>query len=643
VNVQAGNVVYLQSTTQNLNIDHIQANGNVSLTAPQNIFNAGTAARQIETPGNLTLIAGGGSLGAQGAPLVYQIGGNLVSASAGQDAYLEATGGDMKVGKVFAGNTLSLSAPDGSITPYLNGVALQGHDIILDARDNIGSNAKALQLTVAADGALEGNAGGSTYIYSPNAPLQVNTFSSDNGLNLTSQSDLTAQNLAANSGVVNVTTGGNLKVDTITSADAITLQSGGTTVIDNRALSQTGTINIESVGDVTIGNVETGNATTSAITITSINGRVLDGGDTYTNIVANNGTATLHANSDIGEANNSLEVSTASIDASSTNGGVYLNTANDLNSTQINAGTDVVLQAGHDATLGTVQAGHDVSVIAGNNLTANDVIAGNRATLDAGNTLNIGHIKADNMELSANADLTFNLLEVVSQLGLHANNIMGSVLHTGNAPLAMDVTGPHGTMASNVDLVMHTNIGVAMNNLFTNNGSITMTGGNLDIYNGIVVNQLWLDNPFTTVLIDNQDRSLRPVDTQLYSPNGHFDLSFWENATMTSNTFVIQRGPFFRDRFPAGVDTSALESLYEQSAISNAATDMIGGSLKSKPQGSAQVQVSGALIDTSNQTGIVNTGDLIVDKSLELESRCKTDKNGVKVECKESLAQQQQQ
>jgi hypothetical protein len=82
-----GTSVYVQSTAQDLNIDKVQAShGDASLTAPHSILSAGTSNPQIITSGDLTLLAGSGSLGVvSSTPLVLQVGGVLDAATAQQN------------------------------------------------------------------------------------------------------------------------------------------------------------------------------------------------------------------------------------------------------------------------------------------------------------------------------------------------------------------------------------------------------------------------------------------------------------------------------------------------------------------------------------------------------------------------------
>lgn len=352
----SGGVTFVQSTGQNLSIDHVQSGGNVSIAAPQSILQAaGAPAKQIDATGDLTLLAGSGSIGTSAAPITYQISGNLLSASATQNTYLSALGGNMTIGRVFAGNTASLNAPDGSILSYLGGLVIQGDSVSLVARDDIGSSSRALQVQVGTSGLLSGSAGGRAWILSPDTvvPLNVGTFSANGGMNLTSNSDLNAQllrssagaivaaagadaNIAAinsgistaSSGAVTVTAVGDLTVGAAaTTPGAITLQAGGLTkvtglvssgsgniavsgnTIDVAAggslVSATGTIGLQAVGDIFIDKLQTGNATASAISIASATGRVLEASsDAAADIIANNAGAvvTITAPGGIGNA-----------------------------------------------------------------------------------------------------------------------------------------------------------------------------------------------------------------------------------------------------------------------------------------------------------------------------------------------------
>ena len=92
---------------------------------------------QVATPGNLTLVAGTSDIGSHAAPFGYQIGGNLVTATAGNNAYLNALSGDAMIGQVFASGLASIAAPNGSILSYLPGVTVKATSIELVAENNI--------------------------------------------------------------------------------------------------------------------------------------------------------------------------------------------------------------------------------------------------------------------------------------------------------------------------------------------------------------------------------------------------------------------------------------------------------------------------------------------------------------------------
>jgi hypothetical protein len=101
--------------------------------------------------------------------------------------------------------------------------------------------------------------------------------------------------------------------------DGITMTDGA--VVDATA----GTILLEAVGNIALGGLTTTNATADAIKVTSTGGAITDGGDTDTDIVATSAGAvvTLRAASGIG-ASNPLEINAASVEATTTGGGIGL-------------------------------------------------------------------------------------------------------------------------------------------------------------------------------------------------------------------------------------------------------------------------------------------------------------------------------
>ncbi|TFY97147.1 leukotoxin LktA family filamentous adhesin [Ramlibacter humi] len=351
----AGGLTYVQSTAQNITLDKITAGGAVSVTAPQSILSAGTSAVNIQTPGDVTLLAGTGSIGdINGLPLVVQAN-RLVSASAGQDAYVRGTGANFTFGRVAAGGTAWLDAPAGNLVSYLDGVVVDAKNVRLDAGGNVGSPGRYVKVDVDADGLLSGTAGGAAYIDSPDSSLQVGTYAANGGLNLTATGgDLTAQQLRSSNGIVSASAAGSATIaavnggistassgnvsltavddlsvgDVTTTGSSVTLLAGGTAKVTGNVHTDSGAIGVTGAtvdiatggqldstsgaiaatansGNLYVNRVASGKTNGQAITLTATTGRIVESdSDAAADIVANGTGAlvTLTARDGIGDA-----------------------------------------------------------------------------------------------------------------------------------------------------------------------------------------------------------------------------------------------------------------------------------------------------------------------------------------------------
>ncbi len=138
-NAKAGASIYVQSTAPDLTIGQVQAEGgDASITAPDNIQSAGTSAVQIKTTGNLTLLAGTGDLGTPATsqnlsvPLVIDVEGTLEGAAAGQDIYLQQTGGDLNFDRLVAGGAVQVIDLAGGLYQEAPNLPVVGTSFVFD-------------------------------------------------------------------------------------------------------------------------------------------------------------------------------------------------------------------------------------------------------------------------------------------------------------------------------------------------------------------------------------------------------------------------------------------------------------------------------------------------------------------------------
>lgn len=246
-----GGEAFIQSAGQVLTLDQVIAAGNVSLTAPQSIVSAGTSPVQVIAGGDLTLLAGSGSIGASALdPLVIDIGGRLLAASAAQDVYLRAVTGDLVIGRLFAGQRAWLDAAAGSLAGFLDGIVIEAEDFELFASDDIGSAARPFQVWQRGAGELDASAGGSAWLFAPTASLAVGDFTVADGLVLASAFDLAARSLWATNGNVGASAGGDARLDSVTAGGEVRLAATGTLSLGDALAG--GEVDVVAGGDVDV-------------------------------------------------------------------------------------------------------------------------------------------------------------------------------------------------------------------------------------------------------------------------------------------------------------------------------------------------------------------------------------------------------
>jgi hypothetical protein len=328
----------------------LTANGTIGTQALQPV--------QVATPGNLTLVANTADIGSQAAPFGYQIVGNLVTASAGNNVYLNALSGDAMIGQVFAGGLASIAAPYGSILSYLPGVTVKATSIDLVAENNIscatgqcGSSGSApFQVQVGVTGSLTGSAGGSASFYAPTPSvpppvnLQLGSFSAPEGLSISAAAGveiLANATLSASGGAISIT-GGSFTMDAHSAVIAGTSVTVATLT-----------------GDAVLGKLQataaTGTTANPDIVVTS-GGSIFGNGDGQVNVVG--GAASLVAGSSIGTSSLPVTIGTPLLSASALNGSLYLGTGLDLHMTSLSAvNGNVSIIGALGLTLDSVSAG----------------------------------------------------------------------------------------------------------------------------------------------------------------------------------------------------------------------------------------------------------------------------------------------
>jgi hypothetical protein len=388
--------VYVQATGApnsaggTLTVGRITATGTVSLQAPQGIVVGtqpdGTTPRspvQIQTNGDLILVAGGGGIGSAATALTYQIGGRLVSASAAAgDAYLVANAGNAEIGRIFASGTASLTARAGGIQGYLPGVAISASSIQLNATGNVGSASAALGLRVGATGEISGTVGGSAWLSGPTVAGQTPTafrigeLAATNGLDIVADGEIDVLRSARSS------------------AGAASLIGARITMAAGAEISAAGRVSLASDSAIVFGKVSSALAApagSASIALTAA-GTIIGNGDSGALLDASQagGAISLYAGAGIGTETEALAFAAPTISARSLRGDVRLTTAGATHATSLtaDAGALALSAAGNltfDAvtssagaqlstsngslTLGTLTAGADSSVAASGTVT----------------------------------------------------------------------------------------------------------------------------------------------------------------------------------------------------------------------------------------------------------------------------------
>ncbi len=331
-------VVFVQSIQSNLEVGSVSAATDASLIAPQNILSAGTSAVQVQTGGDLTLLAGGGDIAASDSggsytPFVIQVGGTLASAGAAQALDLQQATGDLRFQRIASGDDSFVSVPGGSLIQTATGVGIAADSLTVNAQNAIGSSSQLVTILLKApDGRIFADAGGSVWIYSASG-----TGNTNGDLNIShvfsSGGDVT---LEADGSILNPDATGSASVhgntiDLVTNAGSVGTP-GHDLLIDSR-FSGSGVLNgsvtggdlhlIETLGDLYLGTV-TVSATGGPYTafITDPLGSILNGKASGTNLTSPE--ALLLAADNIGQATQAVATQVGYIESESTTGSTWM-------------------------------------------------------------------------------------------------------------------------------------------------------------------------------------------------------------------------------------------------------------------------------------------------------------------------------
>ena len=376
-NATAGSNVYLQSTGsagQDLAIGQVTTTaGEVNITAPRNIQSAGTSSKQIVTPGNLTLLAGTGDLGATSStPLVVQYGGLLESASAGQDIFLQQINGDLNFDRIVANGTVQLTDLQGGLYQQITDLPLVASSLTFNVHGGVNGfapNSKMvvpLEIQLSSPPTIVGQAGANINIDSVQGSLTVGGPTSIDGQILeglsSTSGDVTLESaLSILDGIDRSSgdqtadiTGNNISLTTGGTTGNIGVSPAAPLYIDSKK-KLTATTNqnaylVETKGNLTLNQV---NALFGTVFLTVPSGSIVNGNTGGPNVVAVN--AYLSASQNVGTTSLPIDTQVSYLEGLASSGSFIVS----------NAGAAVIGGfVGGNVSGDGVQAGGKVSITA---------------------------------------------------------------------------------------------------------------------------------------------------------------------------------------------------------------------------------------------------------------------------------------
>jgi len=488
----SGGSIYLQANGD-LNLAGIISDKDVSLVAVGNINNTLTDPNQavIKANGDLTMLVGSGSSIGNVASTTggvttaeravsYDIGGTLLAADASQDVVLRALNHDLVFDRI-GGNGQMVLHTLGNIEQALDGLALTGRGITLDAGGNVGylgDNSKFLQLSTGT-GTVDGTVGGFVRLDDTTATaLNIGTLTVGGNVDVVAEGDLNITSLSSTGGYLNASSG----IDAVVGA-----------------VQASGPVDLTAVGDLTVGSATS--AATSGIGATLEAGKAIiatDDGSHQANVTVGDGASVLlqsgtgigsplrvhggylTATADNGDIDLAMltDLIGGSIDA--TTGSVTLTGTGAINGSSIHAGQSVdatattmfnvgtvladagsaSIHAGSDLTVTTLDAGGAVTLVSGGDINAQDITAGGNATETATGSITGHSLHSDGDAQFSGTDVNMALVNVGGNLSGTARGELGLVNTTVTGDTTLDVGGTAtlGSLHTGNDLGITANV-----------------------------------------------------------------------------------------------------------------------------------------------------------------------------------------
>jgi hypothetical protein len=239
--------VYLQSSTPDLTVGQVLTGGPITLAAPRSILR--TAGNSfIAGGGDVTLIAGSGTLGTASAPLKVETGGQLIASAAGDTSIeVTATAETNRAATRFApldvAHVISVS---GNIALLVDTSDISLHQVRADAG--------TVTITAARGNIVNANTDGSTAVYGTSVTLSAamgTIGTSTSPVTLDTSTSATGVVAASANGTINLDdVAGDLRLDQVTATQGdVTLTADGSIVDgdnDSRTKVQGANVRLES-------------------------------------------------------------------------------------------------------------------------------------------------------------------------------------------------------------------------------------------------------------------------------------------------------------------------------------------------------------------------------------------------------------
>lgn len=266
------------------------------------------------------------------------------------------------------------------------------------------------------------------------------------------------------------------------------------TMSDNSLFSTgSGDVILKANHNLTLGGV----STTGDVGIVATLGSILDGGDTYRDVIADG--LLLNAGTSIGLSSNALDLSVSTVSSVAANGGIFLKESNGLTVGDTSASIQLV---GSDSTTtaSSISAQSDLRTLAGNGSIIVEVAAGNLILQDGTATLadtvvsahGTGNILMQTLagSLTVNADiltsggnvsiLSTGAIELSNDISITTELAASLTLVSGSSTITQ---GTGGTLSAQTgDVILEANGTISISGITTggNVGIISTTGSILD-------------------------------------------------------------------------------------------------------------------------------------------------------------------